>query len=758
MRTQRQPCALSPEHPEIAITLVNLGLLLNRQGNYAEALPLLERAVVLNKKAYGANHPMVATCIDALARAQKVQGKHARSLYEQAFAMRRDTLGINHPETVMILNNIAGLHFANGDLEEAESVYRQALTTWETVFGLEHPNVALGQSNLAQTLKDVGEFEEALPLFRSALSIRQQTLGNSHPNTVASQKNLALILVEMGEYENALPHFQLALSAALQRIDNQFPSMNETERLHMLKVTAKPGGYLDCISNIPDLDLNEHYALFQEWKGKAIRLKSASVKLGRMASTPSLRATKGKIQVLAKELSNLVLLPIAEREESHGQRIDDLRKERLRLERELNSQLGLSSVLEIPELAEVQMALPKDSTLVDFFVGKDVYAWIVKPSGSPSLIRLGKATALQEAQASFLSVTTRRGGKSLLDRKPSAEVGYQTLLWKPLQEAIGGSNTVFICPDGFICELPFGILPGEAGGVLLEKHRFVYLSDPVSLVFHEKSSGEDEGSLLAVGGVNYFKRDDADEIGTEGISNRSRVGGTWNSLPATRDEIQALHDLHDFILEWASPMTVVEGKSATEERIRIELPGKRYVHIATHGYFEPEHLPSLLLDAEEKQASAQLGEQLYAVGLLPGLLSGLVFAGVNGDPDPTRDDGYLSAEEIQHLDLSACDLVVLSACETALGSARAGEGLMSLRRSFSVAGADTVISSLWKVDDQATAQLMKDFYTNLWEKNMSRGDALHEAKLRMLRRNRIDNGGDAMPSTWGAFVLSGEWE
>ena len=159
------------------------------------------------------------------------------------------------------------------------------------------------------------------------------------------------------------------------------------------------------------------------------------------------------------------------------------------------------------------------------------------------------------------------------------------------------------------------------------------------------------------------------------------------------------------------------------------------MHIATHGYFEPDHLPSLLLDAEEKQSKAQLGEQIQAVGLLPGLLSGLVFAGVNGEPDLARDDGYLSAEEIQHLDLSECDLVVLSACETALGSARAGEGLMSLRRSFSVAGADTVISSLWKVGDVATAQLMKDFYTNLWENSMRRGEALHEAKLHMLRRN-----------------------
>jgi len=382
----------------------------------------------------------------------------------------------------------------------------------------------------------------------------------------------------------------------------------------------------------------------------------------------------------------------------------------------------------------------------------------MKSSGEPTLVSLGDQATLRKAQNAFLSTNAARGGHPLgvSDADPAAD--FLALLWKPLHEAVGDSKTVFVSPDGFLCELPFGILPNADGGYLLEKHRFVYLSDPTTLANKNDSSTADVGSLLAVGGVNYFRRDDVGDATSSGPSTRSRVGDSWSSLPATRDEMQSLRDLHDFILEWESPMTVVEGKAATEERIRAELPGKRYVHIATHGYFEPDNLPSLLLDAEEKQSKAQLGEQIHAVGLLPGLLSGLVFAGVNGAPDPTRDDGYLSAEEIQHLNLSACDLVVLSACETALGSARSGEGLMSLRRAFSVAGADTVISSLWKVDDVATAQLMKDFYTNLWQKNMSRGDALHEAKLRMLRRNRIDNGGDAIPSTWGAFVLSGEWD
>jgi CHAT domain-containing protein len=203
----------------------------------------------------------------------------------------------------------------------------------------------------------------------------------------------------------------------------------------------------------------------------------------------------------------------------------------------------------------------------------------------------------------------------------------------------------------------------------------------------------------------------------------------------------------------------LEGKGATEEAVRSTLPGKRYVHLATHGYFEPDELPSFVANAERSSATGfNFTEELRVAGLLPGLLTGLVFAGANATPDAARDDGYLSAEEIQYLDLSACDLAVLSACDTALGSERAGNGLMSLRRAFEVAGAKTVVSSLWKVDDGAAAEVMKRFYTNYLVHGMGKAEALHQAKLALLRRNRAETGGDAMPSTWGAFVLSGDFE
>ena len=108
------------------------------------------------------------------------------------------------------------------------------------------------------------------------------------------------------------------------------------------------------------------------------------------------------------------------------------------------------------------------------------------------------------------------------------------------------------------------------------------------------------------------------------------------------------------------------------------------------------------------------------------------------------------------MDLSHCDLVVLSACETGLGAPTAAEGMIGLRRSFRQAGARTVISSLWSVSDEATVALMTAFYENLWLLGESKLDALRHAQLELLKHNRA-RFGSGLPATWGAFVLDGDW-
>jgi hypothetical protein len=127
-------------------------------------------------------------------------------------------------------------------------------------------------------------------------------------------------------------------------------------------------------------------------------------------------------------------------------------------------------------------------------------------------------------------------------------------------------------------------------------------------------------------------------------------------------------------------------------------------------------------------------------------------AGANRTPE-VGDDGILTAGEVAALDLRGTELVVLSACQSGLGQASSGEGMLGLQRAFQKGGAETVVASLWKVPDAETRALMSEFYSNLWRRKLGKAEALRQAQLSLLR---LTNGQPAHPSTWAAWVVSGD--
>jgi CHAT domain-containing protein len=139
-------------------------------------------------------------------------------------------------------------------------------------------------------------------------------------------------------------------------------------------------------------------------------------------------------------------------------------------------------------------------------------------------------------------------------------------------------------------------------------------------------------------------------------------------------------------------------------------------------------------------------------------LSGLALAGANrrAAAGEAEEDGILTAEEIASLDLSQVGWVVLSACDTGAGDVRAGEGVFGLRRAFQVAGAGTLIMSLWSVDDEATRRWMEALYEGRFESDLDTAAAARRASLDVLREQRARNG-STHPFTWGAFVAAGDW-
>ncbi len=336
----------------------------------------------------------------------------------------------------------------------------------------------------------------------------------------------------------------------------------------------------------------------------------------------------------------------------------------------------------------------------------------------------------------------------------SAGFELATLVWTPLEPQLNGTTTILLAPDGDLNFLPWAALPDPIfrGHYLIERYTLATVSSGRQLLAQLRqlpSTGP--ATLLAAGDVDYDRADfgspSAASTGTETFpapvlvtrGNRAPASSArYSPLPATGTEASAAADA--FARAYHEKADILAGSRATKDKLSQLLPGHRYLHLATHGYFAPPSVKSAT-NLDPTTLTTETASRLSRSdieGFYPGLLSGLAWAGANKppvDPDTGMIDigaGTMTAEEVGSLDLAGCELAVLSACETGLGRTAGGEGVLGLQRAFHLAGCRTVVASLWKVDDAATAALMTRFYEHLWGENLSPHEAMRQAQLEML--------------------------
>lgn len=338
-----------------------------------------------------------------------------------------------------------------------------------------------------------------------------------------------------------------------------------------------------------------------------------------------------------------------------------------------------------------------------------------------------------------------------------------------------------VSPDGALNRLPWAALPGkQPAEFLIEHHSIVVLPIPRQLPALLAATVAIRGpSLLLVGDVDFGGDPGAFLLADNRAALRGASQRNFGPLPGTREEYLTIE--RQFRRQFGGGRSeVLEHGQPTESAPRERAGRYRWLHLATHGFFaEPR---AVLAPAAPRAAPPidSAGPGIY--GLQPGLLSGLVLAGANQPMTVGHDDGILTATEVENLDLEAVELATLSACETGLGKTAGGEGVLGLQRAFQIAGARATLTSLWKVDDDATRVLMNEFYRNLWEKKLPKLEALRWAQVTMLRsydpgehklRGADDfipiaprrlaedrkNGGHPRcpPFYWAGWVLSGDW-
>lgn len=794
---------LGLDHRDTAASLNNLGNVLQAQGNYEEARRLYGRALTIREAQLGATHPETAWTLNNLANVHASCGEaaEARRLHERALQIREETLGPQHPDTAYSLHNLAWVLETLGDFASARHLYERALAVRETALGTMHPDTAWTLNSLGRLFSALGDFDRGQAYLERALRTREALFGPGHLHTAWTVRDLARLLADTGRTREAWKRATASLADNRAHVERVGSSLTESERFLLAGMYERDLGLVLSLARAIDDPAVTRRAFGEtlHWKGRISRsLAETRERLHRGLSSEEREWVKRLREVQAR-ISRAVYRRNKDIDDRrrHEEELAALRTVRHDLESRLTRRNTASSTS--TSIDDLQRRLPAGAAFVDYLVyrsyelappstaagtqrsfrgrwGEDrLLAWVVRGgSEAIELVDLGDAATARRMTRAYLdSLRASRGvgydTAQSLSRLAGEEL--RAIVWDPLMEELANVEQVFVSPDRFLGSLPFGILPVAKNEYLIEKLDLRYVQDASTLVqlMQRERSGV-RTDLFTVGAVDYRKRAaDPSKPGTaakphpaaagDASIERGSVGRFWTRLPATSGECMTVLDLHEERFEDA-PRLYVSGEDATEERVKAELPRHAVVHLATHGFFHPKGLPSMweqaqLAAAESGERSA--GEAMRLTGMHPGLLSGLVFAGANKPVPEARDDGLLTAEEVSWIDLGSCDLVVLSACETSLGTEKGGEGMIGLRRAFRLAGAKSVVSSLWAVDDETTGELMGRFYYNLWIEDMSRGDALRSAQLEMLRTQRIRDDGTMTPFHWGAFVLHGEW-
>jgi tetratricopeptide (TPR) repeat protein len=230
--------ALGPDHPHLAIRFNNLALLYKATSRYAEAEPFLQRAIAIDEKAYGPEHPEVAVHLSNLATLYWATGRYAEteSLLRRAIAIDEKALAPEHPNLATRFNNLALISKELGRAAEAEPLFKRAIAIGEKTLGPEHPELATWLCNLANLYRDTSRYAEAKPFFERALAITEKTLGPEHPSLAIRLSSLAALYWDTGRYAEAEPLFERAITIHQKAFSSNHPdfarSLNNTAMLY----------------------------------------------------------------------------------------------------------------------------------------------------------------------------------------------------------------------------------------------------------------------------------------------------------------------------------------------------------------------------------------------------------------------------------------------------------------------------------------------------------------------------------------------
>jgi CHAT domain-containing protein/tetratricopeptide (TPR) repeat protein len=761
------------ESDEAANVLYNLGLLFIRGGDPAGARDVLTRAVTAWEKSRGPRHPYVARGLDVLGSALMDLGemKEADAALERAAVIhsgRSDTFSL-----AWTLARRGLVRSRLGDVSDARNLANRA--------GVLCSGQVPSSTGAASTLAFLGDLELSLGRVHRAASYFERAtktyvaiVGGNHPRSAAARARWAEALYREGRILQALTEAEEAdrmRRAHLQATIRYLPEMQA------LRFALRPPDARDVLLTIAASsrsDRGVRAAQLAVSGSRALVLdEMARRRVDEEGSAAALR-----LLALRRRLAGAIFSNGESAGESRLRDFDRLRQEL----REAERQTALQERSRSPE-EQPRAAPPPGWVLVSFVRYRDVrppetmrYLAILSFSDEgvhPRVVPLGAAPLIDRRVASWRSALQDSAvSQSVAAESTAHEAGVRLrqLLWDPISARLGRARGVLLVPDGSLNLVSFAGLPFGRGFVVETGPTIHYLSAERDLL-RVREPPLASGSMLAVGGPDFDAPVGPDVAGVAQTSkgtptpqravpndfslirrgHRSSCGFDASKFEFLPD---AAMEAREVAALWTSPgrvwsATVLTGARASKAALAAMSPGRAIVHIATHGFFFGNCVP-----ANKGLPTAR--DVVNALDENPLLQSGLALAGANYRvPDNMEDNGIVTAAEVAHLDLRAADWVVLSACGTGLGRIENGEGVLGLRRAFAIAGARTVIMSLWSVPDAITRQWMVALYRARRD-GLSTPDAIRKAQTTILSDLRSKSGAPHA-AFWSAFVAAGDW-
>lgn len=726
-----------------AYTLSSLGSLYHNLGNYPEAEKCVRQALEIMKPSLGESHPETMKAESRLANIYLALGQNDKSvkLFESVREKQKKLLGDMHPDYAQSLYNTALVLWDAKKYSEAKDLINQAKEIISKKIGQGHPLYssclnALGTISWAQ--QDYGTAELC---FKEAVYIKEKLFGQNNPELAIMIHNLAGVQKDLGNYKAAEENYKKSFGLYINQIKNNFPFMSEQEKIHFY---AKIRSKFDMFYCYGMQRYKDNPKLLGEMFNFHISIKSLLINnLKKIREQIMSSGNTGLIDTYNKWIDVREKLSRAYSISAFSISGTNINKDSLeRIANAYEKTLSLESYnyLNLKEHASATPITWQDirSKLKDDEAAVEIIRFNFFSGGTWSDTVFYAALILTKETKDNPDYVIYKEGKDFekyyivnykksIIHKLDDTLSYN-FFWRKIDEKLQNKKKVYVSMEGVYNKINLLSLLNPNGKYVIDDKNIIILSNTNEL-FTQKPSRKKGTTFNAAlfGYPNYFKN----------VKNSNDIN--LPALSGSRIEVEKI----DSILKEnkMNSMLYIED-NATEDKFKT-IKSADVIHIATHGFFNPDI---------EKSSNEKLVLDEIKTSENPLINSGLLFAGIKYmDKDSskivtgTEDDGLLTAYEASNLYLDNTRLVILSACETGLGTEKNGDGVYGLQRSFLVAGAESIIMSLWKVNDFVTQELMYTFYKYLLSGNTI-SDSFKKSQMEIKLRY-------PHPYFWGAFVL-----